>query len=1086
MLPSFLRPQTICAGALLALFAAAGSPLAAQVPPLLNYQGRVAVDAVNFEGTGSFAFALVSADGSTTYWSHDGSSVAGSQPASFLPLTVSKGLYSVLLGDVSVSGMSAIPLSVWSQPDVRLRVWFNDGTHGPQLLTPDQRLAPNGYLPDGAVTGAKIAPAAVQSGNLAPGAVGNAQLAPAAVAAWNILPGSVGSGELAQGAVGSTQLAIGAVGPTQLATGAAAAPIVVTSSPTQLLANRRYAIDSAAPTVLFLPFAANAGDRIEVQGTGSGAWQVRSQFQAVPNLGAGFWFGLAVSPNGQYLAASASTGSGGYFISQNGGQTWARTQTNPGGLVWDNMAISADGQKHLALLRVLNGSSADFYVSTDGGASFAPRTHSTGNVSAVCVTADGTRMVAGGSGGISYSSDGGATWTLSNAPGAGYTSIASSADGSRMVASSTLTAAILHSTDFGATWTVGNITGAAVAMSADGQRLIVNRNQRVWGSTDGGATWAQLGLQENSTFAKMRISDDGRTMAAALGFGGVIWMSYDAGATWQTEPGTSIGADVHRGLALVADGSKVFVGPNTGPILQGYGVGGFGFSGQQGSTSIYQSYGQNRWALVTSPVGPGVIGNTQLAANLTLPGTTNGTFNGGFSGSFSGNGAALTGLNAASVTSGTLPLAQLPASVVLTGATQTLANKTLTAPVIASIVNSGTLTLPSTTDTLVGRNTTDTLTNKTLTTPTIASLLNGGTVTIPAGTDTLVTLNATQTLANKTISGTLSGSFNGTVSGNGAGLTNLNAANLTGTLAAVNGGNVTNLNASNLASGTVADARLSGNIPRLNQGNTFNGPLSIGTYLNRGMLEVHGNVIYNPGSFAVFGTGGTGAGSGNIACTIYADNTTLSANFVAVSDARIKEVRGRSDGAADLLTLQGLEITDYTHRDTLARGTGVVKKVIAQQVETVFPQAVTKHRDCIPDIYRLAPVADGWVTLTTDLKVGERVKLIVGQEPSVQEVLEIAPGRFRTALQTASPELFVYGREVDDFRAVDYEALSMLNVSATQELARRLAAREAELAALQQTVAHLVARERERESAQRVRLAPRPRNAPKVAQTAAR
>ena len=49
----------------------------------------------------------------------------------------------------------------------------------------------------------------------------------------------------------------------------------------------------------------------------------------------------------------------------------------------------------------------------------------------------------------------------------------------------------------------------------------------------------------------------------------------------------------------------------------------------------------------------------------------------------------------------------------LTG-TQTLTNKTLTTPVIATISNSGTITLPTSTDTLVGRATTDTLTNKTI------------------------------------------------------------------------------------------------------------------------------------------------------------------------------------------------------------------------------------------------------------------------------------------------------------------------------------------------------------------------------------
>ena len=99
---------------------------------------------------------------------------------------------------------------------------------------------------------------------------------------------------------------------------------------------------------------------------------------------------------------------------------------------------------------------------------------------------------------------------------------------------------------------------------------------------------------------------------------------------------------------------------------------------------------------------------------------------------------------------GTIPVS----NIVQLAATQTLTNKTLTAPQISNIQNGllTNLTVPSNmVDTFVCRNTIDTLTNKTLTLPIINKISNGGTVTIPSGTDTLVTLTASQTLSNKTL-----------------------------------------------------------------------------------------------------------------------------------------------------------------------------------------------------------------------------------------------------------------------------------------------------------------------------------------------
>jgi len=170
----------------------------AQVPGIINYQGRIISGGTNFDGTGQFQFALVNGMGAPTYWSNGVATVS---------LTVTKGLYSVLLGDTTIANMAAIPVTVFTNTDVRLRVWFNDGIHGAQQLTPDQRLAAAGYalmaanVPAGAITSAQLASNAVTSANLAPGAVTTAAIA----------GGAVGANQLASNAVSGATLAANGV-----------------------------------------------------------------------------------------------------------------------------------------------------------------------------------------------------------------------------------------------------------------------------------------------------------------------------------------------------------------------------------------------------------------------------------------------------------------------------------------------------------------------------------------------------------------------------------------------------------------------------------------------------------------------------------------------------------------------------------------------------------------------------------------------------------------------------------------------------------------------------------------------------------
>lgn len=136
----------------------------AQVPGLLNFQGRLVVRGGSFDGTGQFKLALVNADGSSVYWRNAPDANTDGEPDAAVSLSVNKGIYSVSLGDTSQVNMAALPVTVFANNAVFLRVWFNDGTTGFQRLSPDQRIAAVGYammaanVSDGAITKEKLAP----------------------------------------------------------------------------------------------------------------------------------------------------------------------------------------------------------------------------------------------------------------------------------------------------------------------------------------------------------------------------------------------------------------------------------------------------------------------------------------------------------------------------------------------------------------------------------------------------------------------------------------------------------------------------------------------------------------------------------------------------------------------------------------------------------------------------------------------------------------------------------------------------------------------------------------------------------------
>lgn len=229
-------------------------------------------------------------------------------------------------------------------------------------------------------------------------------------------------------------------------------------------------------------------------------------------------------------------------------------------------------------------------------------------------------------------------------------------------------------------------------------------------------------------------------------------------------------------------------------------------------------------------------------------------------------------------------------------------------------------------------------------------------------------------------------------------------------------------------------------------------------------VQIEGASTFNAGVYHTldfFSTTGylDASDNGDKPLSLYASNGIAANAFHAFSDARIKNVKGVSDSEQDLKTLQQIEVTDYTYKDYIAKGRTPQKKVIAQQVAEVYPQAVTENNiEIIPDIMQSTEVTEGWVQLSDHgLSKGDKVRLIFEKRTADMEVTEITNEGFQVAAEEEG-KVFVYGREVDDFHTVDYEAISMLNVSATQELAKVIERQQSEIKHLKSANADVMAR----------------------------
>jgi hypothetical protein len=207
--------------------------------------------------------------------------------------------------------------------------------------------------------------------------------------------------------------------------------------------------------------------------------------------------------------------------------------------------------------------------------------------------------------------------------------------------------------------------------------------------------------------------------------------------------------------------------------------------------------------------------------------------------------------------------------------------------------------------------------------------------------------------------------------------------------------------------------------------------------------------------------------------SIWTDSAIVTTHwFGTVSDQRIK--KNIQPVGAMLETINRIEIVSFDFIDEPNNKRDECG-IIAQQLETVFPNAVDTSTGVIPCYLKFATsqyLVNGDVYILFDydhndvqqqFKVGDNIKIHAGQNTADKGshhvvVKSIIDGGFTTAPWKDYEEndgVFLHGKEVDDFRNVDKEQLGILALKGVQELSSSVVALEAANAAASSQMATL-------------------------------
>ena len=204
----------------------------------------------------------------------------------------------------------------------------------------------------------------------------------------------------------------------------------------------------------------------------------------------------------------------------------------------------------------------------------------------------------------------------------------------------------------------------------------------------------------------------------------------------------------------------------------------------------------------------------------------------------------------------------------------------------------------------------------------------------------------------------------------------------------------------------------------------------------------------------------------NVYYSILAEQRIRAPEFNAISDTRIKKDILPLNTTKQLSDLNKLKVVNYFYIDQLANGNKQKTGFIAQEVEKVNTQFVNQTADFIPSVFALsqsAKMENTTLQVSTiaphGFQKGDEVKFYAeGKKEIIKTIEEVKSLKEFSVKGWDAPteNLFVYGKKVIDFRAIDFDQITALSVGAIQELSKQVEKLKLENESLQHRISNEV------------------------------